>query len=154
MAERDARQIHTGVETEDHAAALELRAEELVGRKQLVQTERVLIHTTLVTETRRIEVSVTREELIVERVPPEQWTAKSDEAHAADGPDGELIKRLRALEPGETVRVPLVEEEVVIELQPVVVEEVTIGTRQVQSTRQLSGVVRREEVRVEQVDAK
>ncbi len=182
MAHRDPRQIHTGGEVHDDTStradlaveshtrvsrageapprsqlpeptSLPLRMEELVASKQLVQTERVLIRTKLVTETKMIEVAVTREELIVEHLPPEQWSAETDAVQAThDGPENELINRLRALQPGETVRLPLLEEEVVIELQPVVVEEVSIGRRLVRGTQQVSGTIRREEVRVEQVE--
>jgi uncharacterized protein (TIGR02271 family) len=113
----------------------------------------VLIHRRVVEERRTIEVPVTREELIVEWVPAEQWPAASSQVGTDATIDSDLSERLRALRPGESIRVPLVEEEVVIDKRPVVVQEVTIGTRRVQGTQQVSGTARREQLRIDNREA-
>jgi len=74
---------------------------------------------------------VTREEVYVERRP--------GSGQPANEPIGE----------GETYRVPVREEQVTVEKQPVVREEVAMGKRPVQETRQVSDTVRREEAHVE-----
>ena len=55
----------------------------------------------------------------------------------------------RPIGEGETIRVPVREEEVTVEKRPVVTEEISIGKRPVQETEQVSGTVRREEARIE-----
>ena len=49
----------------------------------------------------------------------------------------------------ETIRVPVREEQVEVEKQPVVYEEVGVGKRVSQENRQVSDTVRREELRME-----
>ena len=50
---------------------------------------------------------------------------------------------------GEELRIPVREEQVIVEKQPVVKEEVTIGKRTVQDTERVAGTVRKEEIRGE-----
>ena len=140
--------------TEHHelVAHLQLREDELLATKRLVQSGRVLIHRRVVRERRTIHIPVTREELSVERVPADQWSAADAEAMFVNDVDDDLIHRLQALRPGESIRLPLVEEEVVIDKQVMVVEEVTIGTRQVPAMQQVAGVVRREQARIENTE--
>ena len=142
--------------TEHHepVAHLQLREDELLATKRLVQSGRVLIHRRVVQERRTIHIPVTREELIVEHLPAEQWSAPDAEAAFVDDVDDDLIRRLRALRTGESIRLPLVEEEVIIDKQAMVVEEVTIGTRQVQAMQSAAGIVRREQVRVQNTVAR
>ena len=52
-------------------------------------------------------------------------------------------------EEGETIRVPVREEQVRVEKQPVVTGEVMVGKERVQDTEQYSDTVRREEPRIE-----
>ena len=116
----------------DTGERLELREEELRAQRRSVETGEVQVRKEVVEEQRTLEVPVTREEVYVERRPVEG-------RDVSDRPIGE----------GETLRVPVREEEVTIEKQPVVREEIEIGKRQVQDTEQVSGTVRREEVRLE-----
>ena len=74
---------------------------------------------------------VTRAEVTVERRPTER--------RPSDRPVGA----------GETIEVPVREEQVRVEKEPFVTEEVEIGKRPVQETERVSGTVRREEPRVE-----
>ena len=85
----------------------------------------------MITENQSVQVPVTREELVVERVPA------SGEARA-----GEIGR-------DQEVRIPLSEERVRAEKRPVINEEVRVGKRTVQNTEQVSDNVRHEELRVE-----
>jgi stress response protein YsnF len=54
-----------------------------------------------------------------------------------------------AIDQGEEIRIPLMEENVRVEKTPVVREEVSARKRQVQDTERVSETVRREEARIE-----
>ncbi|TME64925.1 MAG: YsnF/AvaK domain-containing protein [Chloroflexi bacterium] len=66
------------------------------------------------------------------------------ERHAASGQPSDT-----PIGEGETYRVPVREEQVTVDKQPVESEEVSLGKRQVQETQRVSDTVRREEARVE-----
>jgi uncharacterized protein (TIGR02271 family) len=110
---------------------LRLREEQLRVQKQPVETGEARLRKDVVAEEKSIDVPVTREEVYIERRP--------GSGQPADQPIGE----------GETYRVPVREEQVSVEKQPYVREEVAMGKRPVQETRQVSDTVRREEARVE-----
>ncbi len=124
--------VREGSERVEPGRTVELREEELQAHKQAAQAGEVTLRKDVVTEQRTIDVPVTHEEVAVER--------HAVDRRPSDRPIGEG---------GETVRVPVREEQVSVEKRPVVTEEVEIGKRQVQETKQVSGTVRREEVRVE-----
>ncbi len=111
---------------------LELREEELDVNKRQVQAGEVRVRKDVVTEQRNIEVPVTREEVVIERHPVEGREISAD-----------------ALDDDEEIRIPVMEEEVEVQKRAKVREEVSIGKRQVQETRNVSDSVRREEARVE-----
>jgi uncharacterized protein (TIGR02271 family) len=122
----------TGYETGTQGEQrLRLREEELRAQKQPVETGEARLRKDVVSEEKRMDVPVTREEVYVERRP--------GSGQPADEPIGE----------GETYRVPVREEQVTVEKQPYVREEVAMGKRPVQETQQVSDTVRREEARVE-----
>jgi len=110
---------------------IQLREEELHVTKQPVQVGEVQVRKEVHTDQRTIQVPVKREEIVVER-------------HAASG-------RAAAGEIGqnEEIRIPVREEQVQVDKEAVVKEEVTVGKRQVQDTKEVAGTVRKEEVRVE-----
>jgi uncharacterized protein (TIGR02271 family) len=110
---------------------IQLRGEILRTYKDRVQRGEVRLRKDVITETRNIEVPVTREELVIERT--------SGSGQSASGEIGK----------DEEIRVPLSEERVRTEKQPVVTEEVRVGKRAVQSTENVSDNVRHEELRVE-----
>jgi len=112
---------------------LRLREEEMRAHKTPVETGRVQLGKEVIEEGRTLEVPVTREEVYVERHPVDR--RPSD--RAIDGSESESIS------------VPVREERVEVEKRPVVYEEVGIGKRATQETRQLSETVRREELRTE-----
>lgn len=111
---------------------MQLREEELIARKQNVETGQVHIGTDVVSEQRTLEVPVTREEVTIERHPVER--------RPSDQPMDER---------GQTIAVPVHEEQVELEKRPVVYEEVGVGKREVQENQEVSGTVRREEARIE-----
>jgi len=123
----------TGVrETEaEGEQGVKLREEQLRVQKQPVETGEARLRKDVVSEQQSVDVPVTREEAYVERRP--------GSGQPTDQPIGE----------GETYRVPVREEQVTVEKQPVVREEVSMGKRPVQDTRQVSDTVRREEAHVE-----
>jgi uncharacterized protein (TIGR02271 family) len=115
----------------DRDFRVQLRGEMLQAHKERVQRGEVRLRKEVVTEQRSIEVPVTREELVIERVDASGAT-----------PTGEIGT-------DQDIRIPLSEERVSVEKTPVVTGEVRVGKKQVQDTRTVTGDVRREEVRVE-----
>jgi uncharacterized protein (TIGR02271 family) len=112
--------------------SMQLREEELVATKQSVETGQVQLGKEVVSEQRTLEVPVTREEVTIERHPVDRRPTD----HPMD-------------DRGQTISVPVHEEQVELEKTAVVYEEVGARTRQVQDTQQVSGTVRREEARIE-----
>lgn len=111
---------------------IQLVGEVLRVHKDRVQRGEVRLRKEVVTENQNIEVPVTREELVIERVP--------GQGREADGQIGAGEKE---------IRVPLSEEQVRVEKKPVVNEEVRVGKRQVQETKRVSDTVRHEELKTE-----
>jgi uncharacterized protein (TIGR02271 family) len=114
-----------------------LREEELQAHKQLVEIGEVRLSKKIITEEKTITVSVMREELVIERLPISDPTDQQPERHM-----GKIVE----IGGGETIRIPLRAEQVTVLKQPVVIEEVILGKRQVQETQRVSDAVRREEV--------
>jgi uncharacterized protein (TIGR02271 family) len=114
---------------------IELREEELRATKEPVKAGEVRVRKEVVEEEKRIDVPVTREEVVIERHP------------ASGRPVTGSIKE------GEEIRVPLTEEEVRVEKRPVVKEEISVGKRKVQETETVRDTVRREEARIEEKGA-
>jgi uncharacterized protein (TIGR02271 family) len=116
----------------DEQERLQLREEQLDVDKRQVQAGEVRVRKEVVSEQRSIDVPVTREEVVIERHP-----VSGREASA--GSIGE----------DEEIRIPLMEEEVDVQKRAVVREEVGLGKRKVQDTKNVSETVRREEARVD-----
>lgn len=110
---------------------VQLREEQLRANKQSVETGAVGMRKDVVSEQQSFDVPVNREEVVIER-------------HAASGQPSDT-----PVGEGETYRVPVREEQVTVDKQPVVREEVSLGKRQVQDSQRVSDTVRREEARVE-----
>jgi uncharacterized protein (TIGR02271 family) len=111
---------------------LELREEQLHAHTRPVEAGEVRVRKDVVTEHKTIDVPVQHEEVVIER-------------HA---PSGTRATRGQ-IRPGEEMRIPVKGEEVVVDKEAVVREEVSVGKRVVQGSKQVSGDVRKEEVRVE-----
>jgi uncharacterized protein (TIGR02271 family) len=118
----------TGIQGEQR---IQLRGEMLRTYKERVQRGEVRLRKDVVTENQTVQVPVTREELVVERT-----SGSGQPVSGGIGRDQEI-------------RVPLSEERVHVEKQPVVNEEVRVGKRQVQTSQQVSDKVRHEELRVD-----
>jgi uncharacterized protein (TIGR02271 family) len=110
---------------------IQLRGEILRTYKDRVQRGEVRLRKDVITEKKNVEVPVTREELVIERTPVSGQSAT-----------GEIGK-------DQEIRVPLSEERVRTEKQPVVTDEVRVGKRAVQRTENVADDVRHEELRVD-----
>lgn len=106
--------------------------EELHVHKTPVQAGEVSIRKEVHTEQKTIQVPVKKEEIVIER-------------HAVAGRPASASD----MTAGGEIRVPVREEQVHVEKQPVVREEVTVGKRQVEDTETVSGTVRKEQIKVE-----
>ncbi|MGI9149824.1 MAG: DUF2382 domain-containing protein [Chloroflexota bacterium] len=126
-------------------ATLQLREEELVAEKRLVQSGIVRIRRRVIEETRTIDVVVRREDMVVERLPVQHSPGHiaAETAGAEAGPA--LAELLRALQLGETLRLPIVEDEIVVQTRPIVTHELVIDKRLVEEVLKLSDTVRRED---------
>jgi uncharacterized protein (TIGR02271 family) len=116
---------------------VQLFGEVLRVHKERVNRGEVRLRKDVITENQTIEVPVTREELVLERVA----VSGNTPAPAAN------------IGSGQEIRVPLSEDKVRLEKQPVLREEVNVGKREVQDVATVSGDVRREELRVDDPEA-
>lgn len=112
---------------------MRLREEQLETRTTPVETGRVQVGKDIVEEQRRVDVPVTREEVVVERHPVDR--------RPADQPIDATER--------ETIDVPVREEQVEVEKRPVVYEEVGVAKHTTRETQPVSDTVRREELRVD-----
>jgi uncharacterized protein (TIGR02271 family) len=112
--------------------AVPLREERLDITKELVQVGELQLHKEVVEEQRTVHVPLMREEVYVERHP------------VIDGKyDGSPFAE------DEIIRIPITEERIEVTKRPVVVEEVIVGKRKIQETKQVQDVIRKEEARIE-----
>ncbi|MDY0944335.1 YsnF/AvaK domain-containing protein [Priestia megaterium] len=113
--------------------SVQLREEQLDVRKERVQIGEVQLRKEIVEELRTIQVPVIREEVYVERRPVI---------------DGQYDSS--PLTENEIIRIPITEERIEVTKRPVVVEEVVVGKRKIQETKEMKDTVRKEEARIEQ----
>jgi uncharacterized protein (TIGR02271 family) len=109
-----------------------------------VVTGEVIIRREVVTETRTIKVPITREEIVIERHAIERQGVDQVDAATSDPVVQSVLNRLREMQPGEVLRIPIIEEEVIVSKRPVVVEEITLRKRLREDTQRFSDTVRRE----------
>ncbi|WP_051348481.1 YsnF/AvaK domain-containing protein [Peribacillus kribbensis] len=118
------------IDTEtDEEQKLKLREEQLDINKNEVQTGEVEVNKEVTEEQKTVEVPVKREEVYVER--------RSVDNEITDA-DGEFNDN-------ETIRVPIVEEQIEVSKRPVVTDEVVIGKRTVEDSKHVTETVRKEE---------
>jgi uncharacterized protein (TIGR02271 family) len=132
----DRRPVVAGRPVEDANRGVErvqLFGEVLRVHKERISRGEVRVRKDVITENQTIEVPVTREELVLERV------AVSGNTPAPSANIGR----------SQEIRVPLSEDKVRLEKQPVLREEINVGKRDVQDVATLSGDVRHEELRVD-----
>jgi len=125
----------TGTAENAENQRLQLRGEMLRTYKERIGTGEVRLRKEVVSENRNLNVPVSREEVVIERV-------GADQAGTTSGNIGDIGE-------GQEIRIPVSEERVRVEKQPVVTGEVRVGKRAVQDTQNVNETVRREEVRVE-----
>lgn len=113
---------------------IQLLGEKLRVSKEKIARGEVTLRKEVITEPQHIEVPLTREEVVIER-------------HAPTGaaPETQIGKE-------ESIRIPVSEERVKVEKLPEVREEVTVQTRPVAETKEVTDTTRREELRVEKKD--
>jgi len=114
----------------DETQRLQLVSEVLRVRKERVPQGEVRLRKEVRTEQQNIQVPVSREELVIERA---EGTGSANRGIGTD----------------QEIRVPLSEEQVRVEKQPVVREEVKVGKRRVEEVRNVGDQVRHEELHVE-----
>ncbi len=112
---------------------IRLIGEILRVHKERVSRGEVRLRKEVVTETQNIEVPVSREELVVERMPGTTRETAGEQVGSGE----------------KEIRIPLSEERVEVEKKPVVNEEIRVGKREVQDTKRVSDQVRHEELRTE-----
>lgn len=112
---------------------IQLLGEILRVHKERVGRGEVRLRKEVITENQNLEVPVSREELVVERVPVQHREATNAQIGSSD----------------KEIRIPLSEEHVKVEKKPVVNEEIRVGKREVQTTEHVSDQVRHEELRSE-----
>jgi uncharacterized protein (TIGR02271 family) len=127
--------VDQGTDVSSNASAdrVQLFGEVLRVHKERVNRGEVRLRKDVVTENQTVEVPITREELVLERV------AVSGDTPAPAANIGR----------GQEIRVPLAEDRVRVEKVPVVKEEVLVGKRDVADVARVGEDVRREELRVD-----
>ena len=115
------------------AQNIQLFGEVLRVHKDRISSGEVRIRKEVRTTTQTIEVPVTREELVVERVPVSGQTTAT----------GAAFK-------GEEIRIPLSEERASVSKEAVVREEVRVGKKEITNVESLTEQVRSEELKVDQ----
>jgi uncharacterized protein (TIGR02271 family) len=121
--------LHTRPTTEDQT--IRLREEKLNIRKEPVQTGEVNIRKEIVTETKTVDVPVSREEVVIER--------KDLKNRRASGPVGA----------DKEIRIPVSEEEVHVDKTAVDKEEIRAHKEIATDTQRVTKDVKREKAKVE-----
>ncbi len=106
-----------------------LAAEDLTAEARPVQLGTVRLHKGVETTEQRLSAPLTREEVIVERIPADQYDASAP------------------TDPDETI-IPVLEERLVVETRTVVVEYVRVRKRRITDEQEVRAPVRREVVTV------
>jgi uncharacterized protein (TIGR02271 family) len=122
-------------ETEDVTGAnqrIQLLGEVLRVHKDRINRGEVRLRKEVITEQQTVQVPVTREELVVERIAGDNVTP----VQGSIGADQEI-------------RIPLSEERASLDKQTIVREEVAVGKRVVEEVRNVDSEVQHEELRVE-----
>ncbi|MRX71944.1 YsnF/AvaK domain-containing protein [Bacillus lacus] len=117
----------------DEERKIQLREEELNVQKERVQAGEVHVNKEVVTEQKSINVPVEHEEVYVER----------------RSVDGREARDASPITDGEEIRVPVIEEKIEVTKKPVVTDELVIGKKTVQETKEVRDTVRREEASID-----
>lgn len=123
-----------GLVREGETLRIPLVAEHLVAQTQPVQQGTVRLHKSVETMEQHLRVPLIREDVIVERIPADQYEATTP-------PD-----------PEETI-IPVLEERLVVETRTVIVEYIRVRKRRITEEQDLQAPVRREVVTVQELRA-
>jgi uncharacterized protein (TIGR02271 family) len=115
--------------TED-SGSLQLRKEELDINKSRIQKGEVEISKEIIEDHKTVDVPVTHEEVVIERTPINN--------EATDTP----------ITAGETIRIPVSEEQVNVGKHTVITEEISARKREVEETKVVDETLKREEARI------
>ena len=120
-------------ETGEDDSKLRLRKEELDIKKNRVQKGEVELGKEIIEERKKVDVPVTREEVVIER--------RDINNEASDSPiTGE-----------ETIRIPVSEEMVDVDKHTVVTGEVSAHKHSIEDTRHIDENLKREEARINKI---
>jgi uncharacterized protein (TIGR02271 family) len=122
-------------ESIDEVRRLQLREERLNVDKRQVSAGQVEVGKEVVEHPQRVDVPTIREAFFIERREPSSETRGA----ATDAPIGR----------SETIRIPLMREQVVVTKRPVVTGEYVVGKRQVSETQSVSETTREERLTVD-----
>ncbi|MCM3727853.1 YsnF/AvaK domain-containing protein [Neobacillus cucumis] len=117
----------------EKTTAVPLSEEQLDITKERVQVGELQLRKEVVEEQRTVYVPLTREEIYIERRPV--IDGKYDATPFTED---------------EIIRIPITEERIEVTKRPVVVEEVIVGKRKIQETKQVQDIIRKEEARIEE----
>jgi uncharacterized protein (TIGR02271 family) len=118
-----------GMTGDQDGGRVALREEELQARTTRGQAGQVVIDKDVVEEQRSIDVPVTHDEVVIQRRPVSGQTGSAGDLGDATS---------------DSIRVPVMAEQVEVSKQPRVVEELEISKRPVTETQRVSDTVRRE----------
>ena len=121
----------------EESVVIPLLEEQLHVEKQLVETGRVRITKTVLEEPQTVQIPLTSETVEIERVSLNQYV------------DEPPLTR----QEGETTIYPVLKEVLVVEKRLMLIEEIRVTRRQSQTRQTLSVPLRREDVRIERIDA-
>jgi len=121
---------HAIKEKTDDTAKLSLRKEELDIAKSRVQKGDVEIGKEILEEQKRVDVPVSREEVVIER--------RSLNNEASDSP----------ITSEETIKIPVSEEKVNVDKHTVVTGEILAHKREIEDTAHIDETLKREEARI------
>ena len=114
-----------------HHQKLKLREEQLEISKELIQTGNVDIHKEVIKEEKTIVVSVTREELVIEKKTSNADTSNDENSHT------------------DVIRIPISEERIEVVKHPVIIEDVSVYKRQFQENQHIEEVLKKEKLNIE-----
>jgi uncharacterized protein (TIGR02271 family) len=134
---------HSRYEQAEGDRIIPVLEEVLQAHKQLVQIGEVVLRKEVITEEKTITVPVSREELVIERLPTS--------SQPSDQPVQEEKTLEKAPKDGETLKIVLHQEEVRVEKYPVEKEEIFISKQQIEETKHFSDTLKREEIHIERV---
>lgn len=129
----------TGADTEEER--LRLHEERLQVDKHETQKGEIRVEKEVVEEPRSVDVSVSHDEVTVERRPVTDGEIGVDSVY---GNDAAAFR-----EDDETIRIPITEERVEVTKKPVVTEEIILKKREVEEQETIHETVKREEVHFE-----